>query len=137
MYQVYLLSVVTLVLASVALGYDRLDERFKISSFFSETVFKGVGFQLGLGIVTLLVGFFQLLTVAEGDVKVVGDLVPALAGMVLGGTLIVVYYKEKTTEESGTLDTLDRLLVQNAPNLAYVGLVVAALHFLLHRVLFL
>ena len=137
MYQVYLLSVVTLVLASVALGYDRLDERFKIGSFLNDTVIKGAGFQLGLGIVTLVVGVFQLLTVAEGDVKVVGDLIPALTGIVLGGTLIVIYYKEKTTEESRTLDQLDRFFVQNASNLAYVGLVVAGLHFLLHRVLFL
>ena len=137
MYQVYFLSVVTLVLASVALGYDRLDERLHVGSFFNETIFKNLSFQLGLGIVTALVGFFQLLTVAEGDVPVVGDLIPALTGLALGGTLIVVYYKEKSTVESGTLDRLDKVFVQNASNLAYVGLAVAVLHFLLHRVLLL
>jgi len=137
MYQVYFLSVTSLVLASVALGYDRLDERFHISSFFTDTAFKNLTFQLWLGIATAVIGFFQLLTHSENDVPVVGDLIPAITGMVLGATLIVAYYKEKSTEESSTVDRLDKILVQNAPNLAYVGLLVAVLHFLLHGVLLL
>jgi hypothetical protein len=137
MYQVYFLSVVSLVLSSIALGFDTLDERLHVGSFFSASAVKSPSFRLGLGIVTLVVGILQFLTTADGDVPVVGDLIPALTGIVLGGTLIVIYYKEKSTEESQTLDRLDRAFVQNASNLAYVGLVVALLHFLLHRVLFL
>lgn len=137
MYQVYFLSIATLILSSVALGYDRLDERLKVSSVFSDVAFKSLGFQFGLGVATLVVGVFQFLTVAPGDVPVVGDLIPALAGIILGGTLILIYYKEKSTLESSGMSTLDRIFVQNAPNLAYLGLLVALVHFFLHRVLFL
>lgn len=137
MYQVYFLSLVTLVASSVSLGFDRLDEQLHIGSLFSRDFVTRASFRLGLGVVTLLVGFFQFLTVAPGDVPVVGDLVPALTGMVLGATLVLVYYQEHAEVESPFVERLDRLLVRNASNLAYVGLLVAVLHFFLHRVLFL
>jgi hypothetical protein len=137
MYQVYLLSIVTLILASVTLGFDQLNERLHVGSFFSSAVFQSQGFVFGLGVVTFLVGFFQLLSVHPDDTIILGNLVPAAAGMVLGGSLMLAYYKEKTTVESSLVDRLDRIFLQNASNLAYLGLLVAVLHFFFHRVLFL
>ena len=137
MYQIYLLSILTLVLASITLGFDELDERLRVSSFFSESVFKSPGFAFGLGMVTLLVGFFQFLSVHPDDTIILGDLVPAATGMVLGATLILVYYKGKSTVESAFVERLDRLLLQRSASLAYLGLLVAVVHFFLHRVLFL
>ena len=137
MYQIYLLSILTMLLAGVTLAFERLDERIKIGAFFSETLFKSLGFKLGLGIATLLVGIFQFLTVAPGDVKVVGDLIPAIAGIIGGGVLVVQYYQEKSTVESRLIETIDRIFVRNAPNIGVLLLVVAILHFLFHRVLFL
>lgn len=137
MYQIYLLSIVTLILASVALGFDRLHERLGIGSFFSPQTFKSAGFRFGLGAVTLLVGFFQFLSVHPDDIVIIGNVIPAAAGMVLGGTLMLSYYREKSTTESGIVNRLDAIFLQNAENLAYVGLLVAVLHFFFHRVLFL
>ena len=97
MYQVYLLSIATLVLASVTLGFDHFQERIRIGSFFSPDVFGNSGFWLGLGVVTFLVGFFQILSVHPDDVVILGNFVPAIAGMVLGGTLMLAYYREKST----------------------------------------
>jgi hypothetical protein len=137
MYQVYLLSIVTLILASVALAFERLDERLGAGSFFSEAVFGTPGFRFGLGVVTLLVGFFQFLSVHPDDIVIVGDLVPAVTGMLLGGTLILGYYREKSTVPSDLADRLDAIFLKNADSLAYVGILVAVLHFFFHRVLFL
>lgn len=137
MYQVYLLSIVTLILASISLGFDRLQERLHIGSFFSQDVFKSSGFQFGLGVVTFLVGFFQILSVHPDDVVILGNLVPAAAGMVLGGTLMLAYYRAKSSVESGFVERLDRIFLQNSSNFAYLGLLIAILHFFFHRVLFL
>ncbi|MFP4113362.1 MAG: hypothetical protein ACOC2Y_04280 [Spirochaetota bacterium] len=137
MYQIYLLSILTLVLASITLGFSELDERLRVSSFFSESVFKSPGFAFGLGITTLLVGFFQFLSVHPDDTIILGNLVPAATGMVLGATLILAYYKEKSTVESGFVERLDQLFLQRSASLAYLGLLVAILHFFFHRVLFL
>jgi hypothetical protein len=57
--------------------------------------------------------------------------------MILGGTLILSYYREKSTVESSISDRLDAIFLKNATPLAYIGLLVAVLHFLFQRVLFL
>ena len=139
MYQIYLLSIVSILLSGVALAFERLQERIRIGSFFNQELFASVNFRLGLGVVTLLVGIFQFLTVAPGDIPVVGDLIPAVTGIVLGGILVVQYYQAKSTveSESGFVSTVDRVFVKNAPNFGVIGIVIAFLHFLLHRVLFL
>ena len=137
MYQVYLLSIVTLILASVALAFERLDEHLGVGSFFSAAVFGSPGFRFGLGVVTLLVGFFQFLSVHPDDIVIIGDLVPAVTGMVLGGTLMLGYYRQKSTVQSAFADRLDAIFLKNAENLAYIGILVAVLHFFFHRVLFL
>lgn len=137
MYQVYLLSVVTLILASVALGFDELDKQMRVGSFFHATVFKSEGFHFGLGVVTLLVGFFQFLSVHPDDTIILGNLVPAAAGMVLGGTLILSFYRAKSTVESVFVDRLDSIFLKNAGSFAYMGLLIAVLHFFFHRVLLL
>jgi hypothetical protein len=137
MYQVYLLSIVTLILASVSLGFDRLEEHLKVGSFFNPVIFTSQTFRFGLGVVTLLVGFFQFLSVHPDDTIILGNLIPAAAGMVLGGTLVLGYYREKSNVESSFVDRLDRIFLQNAGNFAYLGLLIAVLHFFFHRVLFL
>ncbi len=137
MYQVYLLSVVTLVLASVSVGYEALDERLRISSLLSRESFTRSGFQLGLGIVTALVGLFQLLFVHENQMVILGNLVPGGAGLVLGFTLLLLFYKARATVESAFVERMDRTFLHNAAPISYLGLVIATLHFLFHGVLFL
>lgn len=137
MYQIYLLSIVSILLSGVALAFERLNERIRIGLFFNQELFSSINFRLGLGLVTVLVGIFQFLTVAPGDIPVVGDLIPAVTGIVLGGILIVQYYQAKSTVESGVVSTVDRIFVKNASNFGVIGIVIAFLHFLLHRVLFL
>lgn len=137
MYQIYLLSIVTLLLAGVTLSFERLRESMGIESVLNPELLERPTFRMVLGVVTLLVGFFQFLTVAPGDIPVVGDLVPAITGMVLGLILLVGYYQSKSTVESAFVDTFDRVFVQNASNFGLVGILVAVVHFVFHRVLFL
>ena len=137
MYQVYFLSVVTLVLASVSAGFDRFDEQIRVGAFFSRDLFTSPGFRLGLGLITALVGFLKFIVVAGSGTVIVGDLLPAVAGIVLGATLTMMFYKAKATVESDTAATLERLLIGNASNFAMLGLLIAVLHLLLPRVIFL
>lgn len=136
MYQMYLLSILTLLLSSAAAGFDRLNERLNIGVFFGEDVFKRGTFRFGLGLVTAIIGFFRLLFATGGSLPILGDLLPAAAGIVLGGTLVLDYYNQKSSEAT-RFPVLDRIFVKNAPNFALLGLLVAFLHFLLPGALFL
>lgn len=137
MFQIYLLSILTIVLASVSLGFDALDDRLHVSAFLAREAVTNPSFALGLGVVTLLVGFFQFLSTHPDDVVFLGNLVPAATGMVLGFTLMLVFYRSRSTVESALVERLDAILLHNATNLAYLGLIVALLHFFFPRVLFL
>ncbi|MFO7780138.1 MAG: hypothetical protein R6W94_00770 [Spirochaetia bacterium] len=137
MYQIYLLSVLTNVLAGVALSVGGMDEKLHLSSIFNKELMENDGFRLGLGIVTFVVGFFKLLSVSEGDVPVVGDILPAISGLVLGMILLLQYYRSRSTVSSPFVDTLDNIFGKNSAVFGTVGILIGILHFLLHRVLFL
>ncbi|NBF40480.1 MAG: hypothetical protein GVY14_08690 [Spirochaetes bacterium] len=137
MYQIYLLSVLTNVLAGVALSVGGMDEKLHLSSVFNKELMQNDGFRLGLGIVTFVVGFFKLLSVSEGDVPVVGDILPAISGLVLGMILLLQYYRSRSTVSSPFVDTLDNIFGKNSAVFGTVGILLGILHFLLHRVLFL
>jgi len=137
MYQIYLLSVVTLLLSGITLAFERLRETVDAESILNEEAIKRPTYRMILGVVTLLVGFFQFLTVAPEDVPVVGDLVPAVTGILLGGILLVEYYRGRSSVESPFIDTINRVFVENGSNFGLVGIFIALLHFLFHRVLFL
>ncbi|MFP4373516.1 MAG: hypothetical protein ACLFPO_04240 [Spirochaetaceae bacterium] len=137
MYQIYLLSVLTNVLAGVALSVGGMDEKLHLSSVFNKELMQTDGFRLGLGIVTFVVGFFKLLSVSEGDVPVVGDILPAISGLVLGMILLLQYYRSRSAVSSPFVDTLDNVFGKNSAVFGTVGILIGILHFLLHRVLFL
>jgi len=136
-YQIYLLSIVTILLSGIALAFDRLQQSLRIGSLFNGEMFSRPTFRLVLGVVTLLVGFFQFLTVAPEDIPVIGDLVPGVTGIVLGCILAMDYYREKSNVEAPLVEAFDRVFVKNGSNFGIIGIVVALLHFVFHRVLFL
>jgi hypothetical protein len=137
MYQIYLLSVLTNVLAGVALSVGGMDEKLHLSSVFNRELMQNDGFRLGLGIVTFVVGFFKLLSVSEGDVPVVGDILPAISGLVLGLILLLQYYRGRSNVSSPFVDTIDNIFGKNSAVFGTVGILIGVLHFLLHRILFL
>lgn len=137
MYQIYFLSILTNVLAGIALGFDRMDERLRLHAVFNPELFQHAGFRLAIGLITFVVGFLKLLSVSPGDVAVLGDLVPALTGMLAGFALSFQYYQERTTSESGTVASLDKVFGRHSSTLGMVALIAGVVHFFLHRVLFL
>lgn len=137
MYQIYFLSILVNLLSGITLSFDRMDERLQLRSLFNPELFQHAGFRLTMAIVTFVVGFLKLLSVSPGDVPVVGDLLPALAGMVMGFTLFLQYYRDRTTVESSSLASLDAIFGKNSAIIGTLGIIVAVLHFFLHTVLFL
>ena len=137
MIQIYLLSVLTNLVAGAVLSVDGGEDRLRIASIFRVELIGSSNFRLGLGLTTFLVGFFKFLSVTYGDVPVVGDLIPALSGVIQGMILLVLYYRERSDISSPALDTLDRVFVSNRVMFGTAGVLIAVLHFLFPTVLFL
>ena len=137
MIQIYLLSVLTNLIAGAVLSADGEEDRLRISSILNVVVIRSSGFRLVLGVTTFLVGFFKFLSVIYGDVPVVGDLIPALSGVIQGMILLVLYYRTRSDVSSPALDTIDRVFVSNRVMFGTAGVLIAILHFLFPTVLFL
>ncbi len=137
MYQIYLLSVVSNLLAGIALSFQGMDEKLQLSSVFNRDLMENTGFRLGLGVATFVIGFLKFLAVSPDDVPVVGDLIPALAGLIMGLILLLQYYRSRSTVSSPALDKVENVFGKNSGVFGTAGMIIAVLHFLLPRILFL
>jgi hypothetical protein len=136
MVQFYLLSV----LLNIVAGYSLIS--FETSS--KGTKFDGIReylkdstTRLILGILCSTVGFFKLLTVMRGDIPVVGDFIPSVAGMAAGFTLLLEFYRANSNVTTTTLDKLDSIFVANRRIVGIVSVSSGLVHFLFANVLFL
>lgn len=137
MYQFYFLSITCNLLLGMTLSRESLEDKFPSLAGFSRDVLGRRGFRFGLGLAAFIVGFFKLLSVTQGDVPVVGDLLPAAAGLAGGGALLLEYYKERATVSSPLTDTLETILLKNKALWGLAGFLAAVLHFFFPGVLFL
>ncbi len=136
MLQFYFLSVFSNLLAGMALTSDYLGERFPSFAPFKELLGRK-GIRATVGVVALVVGFLKLLIRSVGsDVPVVGDLLPALAGLAMGVSLLIGMVRERA-EGNQAIGGFEKVVMSYRVPLGIAGIVVAVLHFLLPGALFL
>ena len=99
--QFYFLSIVINLLAGVILAGDYLAERLPwMRSLLPEISSRSSG--VAIGAITAGVGVLKLFVLADPlQTAVVGDLLPALAGIALGGSLIGVALNAEETDAAG------------------------------------
>ncbi|MDR0475256.1 MAG: hypothetical protein LBH43_16485 [Treponema sp.] len=138
MIQIYFLSIFFNVLSGYFLisgeeeGVSELRSKLSLSAVKDET------FKLILGILTMVIGLLKLLSPIEGDIPILGDLVPAAAGFAAGFILVYEYYKGRALEDAGEgIESLSSVLIRNKKIIGFVVIAAAALHFLFPRALFL
>ena len=137
MLQFYFLSIIANLLAGVALSADYLAERFKGFAPYAE-LFGRRNTKATLGIGAFVVGFLKLLIRSSpNDVPVVGDLLPALAGLAMGAALVVGLIGDRTGVGGEAVTSFEKAVMSYRVPLGIAGIVVAVLHFLLPGALFL
>ena len=94
-------------------------------------------FRLVLGILTCITGFFKLLSAVRGDIPVIGDLIPAFAGLIGGFTLLYDFYKQRSTVDEDSLPPVVKKIIGARKYVGIGCLLAAILHFLFPTVLFL
>jgi len=144
MLQFYLMSVLINALAGYTLFFgdeapsdDTLDFRCGFSV-------KGETYRLAIGIIAAFTGLFKLLSSVQGDLPVIGDIVPAAAGFLCGFILILEYLNDRSEDsgDSGPVKKADGLkadgfLIANKKLIGAAAMVSAVLHFLFPTVLLL
>lgn len=136
MVQFYFLSILLNILAGFVLSIDFLSERMDSLANFKVPLGNPT-FRFVLGIVSAAVGFLKLLSAFHGDVPVVGDLLPAAVGMLMGIMLIIDHYKMKAAVSSQAFDAIDRVFIRRKSVIGIIGIIIGVLHFFIPSVLFL
>jgi hypothetical protein len=93
-------------------------------------------FRLVLGVLCGLVGLLKLLSPVQGDIPVVGDMVPAAAGMAAGMVLLFDYYRGRSFFEDGD-GRMKAVITVNRKWIGLAVMVTAILHFIFPGVLLL
>jgi hypothetical protein len=134
MIQFYFLSIFFNVLAGYILISNDDADTLEIRPGFSlkdETV------KLTLGILGMVTGILKLLSPIEGDLPILGDIIPAVIGFFAGFILVIEYYKGHASIESEDGEGFGQTLIRNKKIIGYVAIAVAALHFQFPTVLLL
>jgi hypothetical protein len=135
MLQFYFLSILSNMLAGVALTADYLAGRFPSIAPFRDLLSRR-GCRACVGVLAAVVGFLKLLIRSSAtDVPVAGDLIPAVAGMAMGASLLLHAAREGS--DRSPLGRLERAALSYRVPLGFVGIAAAILHFLLPAALFL
>ncbi len=93
-------------------------------------------FKLVLGVLSVLVGLMKLLSVVQNDVPVIGDLLPSAAGLIGGLCILLDFYKNSSTVEMNP-NKFIQFVSENQKAIGIFCIVVAVLHFIFPKVLFL
>jgi hypothetical protein len=109
--------------------------------------------RLVLGILSVAVGCLKLVTTIRGDIPIVGDFVPACAGIAVGLTLLLELYRageaassaepassegpEAAATASARFSKLERILLSNKVSIGIAAAIAGVVHFLFPTVLFL
>jgi len=138
MIQLYVLSIVCNGLAGYVLFLD--DDSINEKTIFS---LSGSTFHLVLGILSAVTGVLKLLSPIPHNITstqgiiILGDLVPALAGLAAGLMLIFGIYRQNMSAKSGELDRLGVSLLAFRKPIGLGLIAVALVHFLFPQILFL
>jgi hypothetical protein len=156
MIQFYLLSVLLNILGGLALATDETRRRDALVSD-ARRLIRDPTLRLVLGILALVTGAFKLLSVIRGDIPVVGDFLPAIAGLAVGATLLLELAKSDEllkpeleeakdpqaepqpagppeSVKSGRFDPLrlfaEKILLENKAAVGMAGIIAGLVHFL-------
>ena len=109
----------------------------KIKELISNTAFfENKTFLLVVGALSTFTGLMKLLSVVRNDIPVIGDLLPALAGLVGGFTVVLAYYLMTATDPVSLPDAVHNIFIKGHKYIGVFCIVAALLHFVFPGALF-
>jgi len=132
MIQFYALSV----LANVLAGLVVASEAGNGKGFFgaARKLFEENNIRFGLGLASLVIAFFKLLSPIEGDVPVIGDFLPVIAGLATGGILLFDFFRGSSDIRSPTVDRIESGIVAYRKYIGLGAALTGILHFFMPTV---
>ncbi|OQY34284.1 MAG: hypothetical protein B6241_05300 [Spirochaetaceae bacterium 4572_59] len=128
--QIYFLVVITNILSGLVLSGSFLEEKIEGFSSCNALMQRGK-FKLVLGIITVLTALFTLLLkITPEDVIVLGDLLPALTGGIMGSYLIMSFFYGSLEETRSWMKSFVDVMEDRGHIIGIAAVLVGIIHFL-------
>lgn len=156
MLQFYFLSILLNVLAGLVLVYAsdftkqseadavsseegevEAEESSSSSHFLKGAFFDDMTFRLVLGILSVVGGLMKILSPIQLDIPVIGDLVPAVAGLAAGAALLLEFYAVRNSLETTFPLFVQKVFFEGRKYIGVFCIIAGLMHFIFPRVLFL
>ena len=131
MQQFYFLSILANILAGTALCSGFLKSKFPGLAEVADRL-SAQGVRAGIGAAAAIIGFFKLfIRSTPTDIRVVGDLFPALLGIGMGAALVLEFMnqREGSDESNPTVGRAATTITRYRVPLGLAGILIGVLHF--------
>ena len=118
-------------------GDSVFDKKLQFAINSKDTFFDDMTFRLVVAILSGLTGVLKLLSTVQNDVPVIGDLIPAVAGLAACFALLIEFYIQKSKVELKLPAFLTTVFIGGRKYLGIFCIIAGVLHFIFPRVLFL
>lgn len=118
-------------------GDSVFDKKLQFAINSKGTFFDDMTFRLVVAILSGLTGVLKLLSTVQNDVPVIGDLIPAVAGLAACFALLIEFYIQKSNVELKLPSFLTTVFIGGRKYLGILCIIAGVLHFIFPRVLFL
>ncbi|MGI5057635.1 hypothetical protein [Treponema pectinovorum] len=130
-----------------SLTTDKNSDEDSSDSFFDKKIqfavnskgsfFDDMTFRLVVAVLSGLTGLMKLLSTVQNDVPVIGDLIPAVAGIAACFALLIEFYSTKSETHLVLPSFVSTIFVDGRKYLGIFCIIAGFLHFIFPRVLFL
>lgn len=135
MVQFYFLSIFVNFIGGLLLAGDTINRQFTKLDTLQE-LFKAPTYLITFSIVAAVTGVFKIISVFNGDVPVIGDLLPAVISILIAVFLFLSYQKDKNGEIKTSLEKTNSLIQKYRNILGIAAIIISLLHFFFPSVLF-
>lgn len=135
MVQFYFLSIFVNFIGGLLLASEAVNKQFTKLDVLKD-LFQAPTYLLSFSIVSAVTGVFKIISVYNGDVPVIGDLLPAVISILIAVFLFLTYQKNKTGEIKSAFEKTDTLIEKYRNILGITAITVSVLHFFFPGVLF-
>ena len=136
MLQFYFLSILLNFIAGYILFTNKTSQT-ENESLETKSIFKDKTFKLVIGILCCFTALVKLLTSFPGAVPILGDLIPSVAGLLGGASLLIEYYITQSPSEAKLNPKLETIFIANKKYIGILCILSALLHFLFPKVILL
>jgi len=135
MVQFYFLSIFVNFIGGLLLAGDNISKQFNSIDSLQE-LFKSTAYMFIFAIVAAIAGVFKIISVFEGDIYVIGDLLPAAASIIIAIHFFTQYFYEIKGSAESHLEKINTVVEEYKTLIGYASIIIAILHFFFPDVLF-